>query len=172
VNARGLSRVALALLVESGLLGVNACFRGRQTPDLMDEVIVERIIHGTVAVTGTRDDLREVLQTGNGPLRLWPSRQDSIALMRLERMEIAARGVEENGGLRLERFTVTNTTDGTPVMDGMVGRDSTGYYLEMPKRKRLPITNAPDVFKALVGARIWMYGPSAAGSYQYGVIVP
>jgi hypothetical protein len=166
------TRLVVALLVQAGVLGVGACYRGHQAPDLMDEVIVERIIHGTVAVTGTSHDLREVLQTGNGPLRLWPSRKDSIALMRLERMEIAARGVEENGGLRLARFTVTNTIDGTPVMDGMVALDSSGYYLEMPKRKRVAITNAPDVFKALVGARIWMYGPSATGAYQYGVIVP
>ncbi len=137
----------------------------------MDEVILVRVIHGTVAITGTNDAQHEILQTGNGPLRLWPSRQDSIALLRVEGLEVAARGVEEAGGLRLERFTVTNV-DGKPVLDGIMRRDSTGFYLETAKKKHLSIANPPDVFKVLNGARVWLSGPLESGPYQYGVIVP
>ncbi|HEY4129128.1 MAG TPA: hypothetical protein VGM50_00815 [Gemmatimonadaceae bacterium] len=158
-------RIAVAFL------GLTACHQRREPPDLMDDVIVERIIHGNVAIVGAANDQHEMLQTGNGPIRLYPSRTDSIALLRVEGLEVAVRGVEESGGLRMERFTVT-AIDGKPVLDGIVRIDGTGCYLEVPKKKRLAIANAPDVFKVLNGARIWLSGPLESGPYQYGVIVP
>ena len=135
----------------------------------MDSVIEERIVHGVVTI-GQGADARLMLQTGKGSLHLLTTRRDSLALERVDGDEIAARVVEEQGGLRLERFTVL-LVDGQPVLDGIVRADGSRFMLETSKG-RVRLGNPPDAFKALVGARVWVAGAAETGPNRYGVIVP
>ena len=146
------------------------CHHRRERLPLMDEVIEERIVHGVVTFAGDGATGRIMLQTAAGPLRLIPSRADSLALERIAGDEIAARGVEGREGLRLERFTVLSV-DGVAVLDGVVRADGSGFLLETQGR-RVRLGNPPAAFKVLVGARVWVAGAPDTGPIRYGVIQP
>jgi hypothetical protein len=159
-------RLALAIVVCAG-----AGCRHRHDPlPLRDEVIEERIIHGMLALSGSGDAHQLTLRTGNGPVHLLSTRADSLALERVDGAEIAARGIEDHGALRLERFTVVSV-DGEPVIDGKVRVDGPRFVLETPNG-RVHLGNPPTAFKTLVGSRVWVAGKVDTGPNRYGVIVP
>jgi hypothetical protein len=165
-SAFAMPRLALVMLACAG-----AACRHRHDPlPLRDEVIEERIIHGTVEFTGPGDAHQLTLRTGNGLVHLLSTRADSLALERVDGAEIAARGIEDHGALKLERFTVVSV-DGEPVIDGKVRADGPRFVLETPNG-RVRLGNPPSTFKTLVGARVWVAGKVDTGPNRYGVIVP
>ncbi len=143
-----------------------------QTPDHQAAATTtERIVHGTVSVTGTSFEQQIMLDTGHGSIRLRPSgAADSAALTRLGGIEVSVRGTDDAGGLRVRSFTAQRV-GGKPVVDGYVRADGARLYLETTNGN-LTLGNPPAALRQMIGARIWIGGPLDRGPNEYGVIVP
>ncbi len=153
----------------TALVLVAAC---HQAPDnQVAATTTERIVHGTISVTGTSFEQQIMLDTGHGSIRLRPSSAaDSSALTRLGGIEVSVRGTDDAGRLRVKSFTAQRV-GGKPVVDGYVRAEGNRIYLETGNGNRT-LGNPPAALRGMIGARIWIGGSLERGPNEYGVIVP
>ncbi len=156
-------RAALAAM----LVSVGGCHRAHQSTPADT---TERILHGTVSVTGTGFEQHLVLNPGAGSVSLHATPSDSTALTRVAGLELSVRGVDEGSGLRVRSFTVVSV-NGSPAIDGIVRVDGDRVYIETASGRRA-LGNPPSALRRMDGARVWIQGPLDTGPNQYGIIVP
>lgn len=159
----------------------------RPTPRLVCAVLVAAACHrqqvaaadtlgptelrGALSITGTAFEQQMMLRAGTRVTRLFPANvRDSAALVRLDGVDIGARGTLDEKGLRVASFTALSVS-GLPVYDGIVRVDGKTVELETANG-RVALGNPPEPLRQMAGARVWVGGPIERGPNNYGVIVP
>jgi hypothetical protein len=125
---------------------------------------------GIVSITGTSFEQQLTLRSGDMSTRLSASAIDSAALSRVGGIEILVVGKRNTDGFRVDHFTA-RSVGGSPVVDGLLRSEGGRLVLETASG-RIRLGNPPSALRGMIGARVWISGPTDRGPNSYGVIVP
>lgn len=149
----------------AALIIASACHRA--------SVSVPETARGVVKIVGTARDHALVLQRATADSALVQLRAEageSAALERVAGTLVAVRGqFTARDTLAVSSFRVV-AVDGQNVVDGILRQTKTGLSICPVSEGCVALGNPPQALRALVGARIWIGGPTATGPNTFGVV--